>query len=246
MTLLAAYPDPAARYTGQEDIAVGTPIAGRNRPEIQPLIGFFVNTLVHARRPSTRPGYGALLRRRTSDGRDQSLRAPGHALRNAGGGAGTAARHEPHAALPGDVRAARRAAAGAANAPGLTFSPLQPDTMTAKFDLMLNIVERPDGLRGTLEYNTDLFDASTATRMAGHFQTLLESIVADPDRPITALPLLTGAERQTLLIEWNTTAAAHRHGEHASHERFSHQAARTPDDRGSHGRGQGGREPSRP
>jgi len=89
--------------------------------------------------------------------------------------------------------------------PGLTITPMQPDTQTAKFDLVLNIVERADELWGALEYNTDLFDAATASRLTGHLETLLAGIAADPGCPVSHLPLLTPAERDTILHAWNAT-----------------------------------------
>ena len=90
---------------------------------------------------------------------------------------------------------------------GLTLSPLDVDSETAKFDLTLELEETPEGLSGWFEYSTELFDAATIARMAGHFQTLLEGIVADPEQRVATLPLLPADERRRLLIEWNDTAA---------------------------------------
>ena len=80
----------------------------------------------------------------------------------------------------------------------------------AKFDLSLTLSERPSGIRGWLNYNTDLFDASTILRMLGHFQVLLEGIVTDPDQQVSVLPLLTEAEERQLLVDWNDTATEYR------------------------------------
>jgi len=90
--------------------------------------------------------------------------------------------------------------------PGLTSTPLAVNTETAKFDLSLYVEQDTEhGLRTTLEYSTDLFDAATMRRMLGHWQTLLESVAADPERSISHLPLLTEPERHQLLVEWNET-----------------------------------------
>ena len=90
--------------------------------------------------------------------------------------------------------------------PGVTVSHLSIDNPTAKFDLTLSLGEQHGQLQGMLEYRTDLFQAATIERLIGHFQVLLAGIVADADQPIGALPLLTQAERQQLLVEWNDTA----------------------------------------
>ena len=111
---------------------------------------------------------------------------------------------------------------------GLTLSLLEFDSGTAKFDLSLSMVEEPDGLRGTLEYNTDLFDATTITRMLVHYQTLLEGIVTNPDQRIGELPLLTAAERHQLLVEWNDTQADYPKDK-CIHQLFEEQVERTPD-----------------
>jgi amino acid adenylation domain-containing protein len=112
--------------------------------------------------------------------------------------------------------------------PGLTLTPLEVETGTAKFDLMMTLSETPDGLSGALEYNTDLFDASTIRRMVGHFRTLLESAVADPNQPITELPLLTERESQRMLMDWNATALD-TPTDRCVHELFEAQVARQPE-----------------
>ena len=111
---------------------------------------------------------------------------------------------------------------------GLTLSALEVDTETAKFDLTLELSETPEGLRGWFEYSTDLFDAATIARMAGHLQTLLEGIVADPEQRLSTLPLLTADERQQLLLTWNDTTTDYPQ-DTCVHELFEAQVARTPD-----------------
>ena len=86
---------------------------------------------------------------------------------------------------------------------GLALSHMQLDSGTARFDLALDLCENQEGVIGLLEYNTDLFDAATIGRMAGHFQTLLEAIVTDPDQRLSTLSLLTKEERRKVLVEWN-------------------------------------------
>src|SRR5262249_38520814 len=101
------------------------------------------------------------------------------------------------------------------------------DNGTSKFDLTLTMMEGIDGLTGTVEYNTDLFEDATITRLLGHYQTLLESVVAEPDLPLARLPLLAAAERQQLAA-WNDTNADYPAGE-CIHELFEAQAERTPE-----------------
>ena len=112
--------------------------------------------------------------------------------------------------------------------PGITVSDLSIDNPTAKFDLTLSLGERNGQLQGTLEYSTDLFQPATIERLIGHFQVLLEGIVADPGQRISALPLLTESERQQLLVDWNDTAAEFPRDK-CVHELFEAQAERTPD-----------------
>ena len=93
--------------------------------------------------------------------------------------------------------------------PGVTVDILEVDPGTARFDITLEFWETPEGLRGRFEYSTDLFEATTMARMAGHLQTLLEGIVADPEQRLSQIPLLTADERYRLLVEWNTTTVAY-------------------------------------
>ncbi len=226
MTLLAAFQTLLMRYTGQEDIAVGTPIAGRNRPEIADLIGFFVNTLVMRGDLTGNPTFRQLLKRtqataiKAYENQDVPFEMLVEALEPQ--------RDMSHTPLFQAMFALQDAPLQAMKAPGLTLSPMQPDTKTAKFDLMLNIVERSDALRCALEYNTDLFDRSTAVRAAEHLRLLLEAIVADPDRSVAALPMLTEEEKRMLFVEWNDTRMSIDTGSTLA-RRFEEQAARTPD-----------------
>ena len=201
MTLLAAFQTLLQRYTGQEDVVVGSPIANRTRAEIEGLIGFFVNTLVLRTDLSGNPTFRELM-----------ARVRGVAL--------GAYEHQdlPFEKLVEELNPDRNlsrtplfqvmfvlqnAPRLALELPGLTVSPVQTNSGTAKFDLTLSVVEGADSLRASLEYNTDLYDAATITRMLGHFQTLLEGMVANPEQRLSDLPILTDAEKQQLLVEWN-------------------------------------------
>ncbi|HEX6289605.1 MAG TPA: amino acid adenylation domain-containing protein [Herpetosiphonaceae bacterium] len=226
MTLLAAWQMLLARYTGQTDIAVGTPIAGRVRPELEGLIGLFVNTLVLRTDLAGAPTFVDLVARVRAVCLDAYT----------------------HQDLPFDVVVEhlhptrdlsrhplfqvlfvlQNLPTTTIALPDLTVEPVRVETGTAKFDLAMLLSETADGLRGEVEYATDLFDAGTIERLVGHYQLLLTQIVADPTQPIMAVPLLDDAERRQLLVDWNRTACpgiAHLR----VHQLVEAQAARTPD-----------------
>ncbi|HTN70672.1 MAG TPA: amino acid adenylation domain-containing protein [Methylomirabilota bacterium] len=226
MTLLAAFQTLFHRYTGQEDIVIGSPVAGRNRPEIENLIGFFLNMLVLRGDLSGNPTFRELLARI----RETCIEAYSH-------------QDVPFEKLVEELQPQRhlnhnplfRVSFVLQNFPkfplelsGLTASELEVDPGIARFDLHLFMTEEESGLRGYVEYNTELFDDATIHRMIGHIQTLLESIVADPDQRIAQLPILTEAEKNQLLVNWNDTAAACPSGK-CIHELFEAQVKRTPD-----------------
>jgi len=226
MTLLAAFKTLLYRYTGQEDILVGSPIANRNRAEIEELIGFFVNTLVLRTDLSGNPTFRELLGRV----RDVTMGAYAH-------------QDLPFERLVEELQPERDLSYNplfqvvfalqsvpmeAPTLPGLTVTLLEVDNRTAKFDLTLELWERAEGLYGRLEYNTDLFEAGTIERMAKHFRTLLEGIVTDPGQRLWEPPLLTEAERHQLLVEWNDTEAGYPRDK-CIHQLFEEQVNRTPD-----------------
>jgi amino acid adenylation domain-containing protein len=229
MTLLAAFKILLYRYSGQDDISVGTPIAGRNRPEIEGLIGFFVNTLVLRSDLSAvggAPSFRELLRRvrLTALGAFDNQDVPFEMLVD---------RLEPqrdmsHTPLFQVMFTLQDAPIETLQMPGLTFSPVNADSGTAKFDLLLTVAERKDGFKCAFEYNTDLFNGDTIGRLAGHFETLLAGIVANPDQPIDRLPLITPTETWRLLKEWNDTAVPYPHNQTIV-QRFEAQVARTPE-----------------
>jgi amino acid adenylation domain-containing protein len=226
MILLAAFQTLLYRYSGQEDICVGTPIAGRTRAEFEGLIGLFVNTLVLRTDLSGKPSFRDLLERvrETAVGAYKHQELPFEMLVEAL----QPERNLSHTPLFQVMFALQNMPSTQLELPGLKVDVLQIDRGTAKFDLTLTILEASDGLYGALEYNTALFDAETICRMVGHFQTLLAAIVADPDQPIVSLPLLTDAERQQLLGAWNATAIEYPRDQ-CVHQLVEAWVARTPE-----------------
>jgi amino acid adenylation domain-containing protein len=236
ITLLAAFQILLHRYTQQEDIAVGTPIANRNRSEIEGLIGFFVNSLVLRTDLSGNPTFRELLSRvkevalsayAHQDLPFEKLVEELHPERNLN--------QNP---LFQVVFALQNAPMSALELPGLTLSPLQFDTETTRFDLEFHLwepevenglwVDASEGINGFVIYSTDLFDEATIIRMLTHFQTLLEGIVANPDQRIGNLPLLSESELHQLLVEWNNTQVDYPQ-DRCIHELFEHQAQQNPD-----------------
>jgi amino acid adenylation domain-containing protein/non-ribosomal peptide synthase protein (TIGR01720 family) len=225
MTLLATFQVLLSRYTGQVDICVGTPIANRNRSEVEDLIGFFVNTLVMRCDLSGSPSFRDLLRHV----KDVALDAYAHqdvpfemlveALQPE--------RDTSHTPLFQVMLMLQNAPMKAMELSGITLSSMEVETGTAMFDLTLAMEESRDGLRGAIEYNADLFDAATIRRMKIHFRTLLERVVADPDQPISAVSLLTAAEQRQILIEWNDSEIPYV-PDVCLHQVFQTQAKRTP------------------
>ncbi len=226
MTLFTAYVTLLYRYTGSDDIVVGTPIANRNRAEIEGLIGFFVNILVLRTNLSGNPSFGQLLGRV----RQQILEAYAHpdlpfeelvkALQPQ--------RDLSHTPLFQVLFAFQNVPASGVEMTGLTYSQFAVEGATAKFDLTLSMQKTATGLIGMWEYNTDLFDAGTIEQIAGHFVTLLEGIIANPQQQISQLPLLTEAEQRKLLVEWNDTQVEYPRNQ-CIHQLFEEQVERTPD-----------------
>ena len=226
MTLLAAFTALLHRYTGREDIAVGSPIAGRTRPELEGLIGFFANTLALRTDLSGDPTFRELLRRvrEVCLGAYAHQELPFERLVEELGPERDLSRNP----LVQVLFALQNAPRHPPQLPGLAVTPLEVDAGTAKADLELHLREGAGGLEGTLVYSTDLFDAATAVRLTGHFRTLLEGVAADPERRLSDLPLLTEPERHRLLVEWNATAREYPR-EACIHQLFEAQVERTPD-----------------
>jgi amino acid adenylation domain-containing protein len=207
VTLLSAFNVLLSRYTGQDDIVVGTPIAGRPRAEVEGLIGLFVNMLALRSDLSGKPTFRELMRRV----HESTLDAYAHqdipferlvdALKPE--------RHLSHTPIFQVMFVLQNAPMPALEAPGVVMEAQPVDTGTTKYDLSLLLVDLPQGLRVTAEYSTDLFERATAERLLGHYLTLLEALVARPDESISRLPLLPDAERARVLQGWNDTAVAH-------------------------------------
>ena len=226
MTLFAAFSTFLYRYSGQRDILVGTPIANRNRAETESLIGFFINTLILRTRISEQMTFRELL----GQVRETALEAYAH-------------QDLPFEKLVEELHPERslshspifqvmfhlqNALTEGLSLSGLSMSPLDVETQTAKFDLLLTMVESEEGLAGRLNYNTDLFDAATVTRMAKHFERLLEAAVSNPDEQVSRLRLLSDSEKNRLLFAWNDTRRDY--GKDIPvHLAFAEQARRTPD-----------------
>ncbi|HYG62910.1 MAG TPA: amino acid adenylation domain-containing protein, partial [Thermoanaerobaculia bacterium] len=208
MTLLAGFQALLHRLSGQDDVLVGSPVANRNRSETEGLIGFFVNTLVlRARFGSSQPE-GLDVRTLLATARAAALEAYAHQdlpferlveeLR--------IERSLAHGPLFQVMLALQNAPVGRLELPGLLLAPMGTGGGTAKFYLTLSLGESEGPLAGSLEYNTDLFDGSTVRRLGEQLEVLLAAAVADPDRRVRELPLLTTAQRSQLLVEWNDTA----------------------------------------
>jgi len=224
MTLVAAFNSLLYRYTGQYDILIGTSTSGRNRSMAGQLMGCFLNTLVLRSNLSGNPTFLELL------SRVRKVMA-------------TAVAHDdvPFEYLVKELHPERNLSQNPFFQVLLTLEPMQPtspagwtlshmdvSTGTSKLDLSIELEDRPDGLIGRFEYNTDLFDAATIDRMAGHWQTLLAAIIADPTQHLSELPILTGEERQQLLVGWNATQATYPK-QSCIHQLFEDQVKRTPD-----------------
>ena len=204
MLLLAAWVVLLHRLSRQADLNVGTPIAGRNRAETEPLVGFFVNTLVMRADLTEDPSFTDLLAalRRTAvaayDHQDLPFEKLVDELRPE--------RDLSRQPLFQVLFSLQNAPLGALELPGLTLEPCDVGTPVAKFDLTLNLMDRDGALTGGLEWSTDLFDATTAARLAAQLEVLLGEILAAPGRRVADLPLLTAGERHQLLVEWSAAA----------------------------------------
>lgn len=226
MVLLAAYEILLHRHTGEEDIVVGTPIAGRSMPETESLIGLFINTLALRSSLAGNPSFTKLLDRV----KESALGAYAH-------------QDLPFARLVKELHPERTLDHNplfqvmfvlqseeipALDLPGLTASHFRVGHIMANFDLTLDIVERDRKLVCLFESNADLFQSETIERMMRHFQNLLEGITANPEMKISELPLLSEAERRQLLVEWNDTRTDY--PAHSSlQELFEQQVETAPD-----------------
>lgn len=226
MTLLTAFSTLLSRYSKHEDVVIGSPIANRNRSDIESLIGFFINMLPLRVDLSGNPSFLELLSRV----RQVSLEAyanqdlPFDRMLDAL----QIDRNLSNSPLFQVMFILQNSPLGAVDLPGVEMSALRVESGCAKYDLTLMMEETADGLTAELEFNRDLFDRDTIQRMVGHFQMLLLGIVADPAQPVTRLPLLTQPETHQLLKTWNDTELAYP-PEACIHQLFESQAVRTPE-----------------
>ncbi|WP_258170679.1 condensation domain-containing protein, partial [Burkholderia cepacia] len=228
MVVLAAYALLLSRYSNQQDLVIGSPIANRRSSMTEPLIGFFANMLALRVDLSGNPTFGELLarvKRVALDGYSRQEIPFEQVVDSL-----KLERNLSRTPVFQAVFAYEKAQPDALNFPGLTATPVSVETHTAKFDLTLHIQDAEHGLAGSLEYNLDLFDADTIDRMAEHFRTLVDAVVADPDQPLGELSLSSDAERDLLTVEWNRTETDF--GDAAAqplHRLFEQQVERTPD-----------------
>jgi amino acid adenylation domain-containing protein len=229
MLLLAAWQALLFRYSGQVDIVVGADVANRNHRETEGLIGFFVNMLVLRANLFGNPTFREFLKQV----REVCLDAYAH-------------QDMPFEKLVEELQPERslgrtplfqavfvlqNAPLGALSLPGLQLSPVSfwdDESRMAKFDLLLSMEENAEGLSGTLEYSTDMFDATTIQRMVRHLQNLLQAIIDGVEQRVSMMPLLSELERRQLLFDWNETQTVYP-AERCIHRLFEEQEAQTPD-----------------
>ena len=226
MSLLAAFNIILYRYTNQEDILIGSPIANRNRAELEAMLGLFVNTLVLRNNLSGNPSFCELLHRV----REVTLDAYAH-------------QDLPFEMLVEELQPERDLSRNPLyevmivmqNNPnsvhevsGLTLRTLEFDSGTSQLDIFLSMSESEDGLTGCLEYTTDIFDSATITQFINNFQTLFENIVVNPQQRLSELSLLNSSEREKLLFKFNQTRADYPQ-DATLHQLFEEQVKQTPD-----------------
>ena len=225
MTLLAAFQALLQRYSGVEDIVIGTPVAARTPSELEPLIGNFLNMASLRCDLSGDPTFIELLRR----SRDTTLNAFSNS-------------DLPFEAMMKHLKFERDPSRNpifqvllqvlsktSPNLGDLEVSSFYFDLKFAQFDLSLHLYEDAGGYLGRFEYCSDLFEAQTIRRLCRHFETLLEAIAQQPNQNVSTLPILTDAERQQLVVDWNNTGATYPRKELCLHELIEAQAGRTPD-----------------
>ncbi len=225
MVLLGVLQVLLSKYSGSDDVVVGSPITGRTRHEVDGLIGFFTNTLVLRTDLSGDPGFREVLRRV----REVALGAYDH-------------QDVPFERLVEELQPERSLGhsplfqvmliqgsgdPAGLDLPGVTLRRFSGGTETSKFDLTLAVTAHAEGVSGSLEYSTDLFERATVLRMVEHLRRVLEQVVDDPDLPLSRLELLGEDERRLVVEEWNQTDAAYP-VDACVHHLFEAQAERTP------------------
>ncbi|HXU64849.1 MAG TPA: amino acid adenylation domain-containing protein, partial [Polyangia bacterium] len=226
MTLFAGFCALLQRYSGQSDLSVGTPVANRSRAELEGLIGFFVNTLVLRADLSGDPSFLSLVARV----RDITLDAFAHQDLPF---ETVVERLNPDRDLSRSplfqvLFALQNAPSAQLELPGLSWTALSAPATTSKFDLSLSLAEGAAGLTGVVEYNTDLFDAATVSRLVRAFERLLSAAVHQPDRPIGELAVMTPDEERQVVVAWNQTERPFP-DQACLHELVAAWVAKTPD-----------------
>ncbi|MET0396001.1 MAG: amino acid adenylation domain-containing protein, partial [Longimicrobiaceae bacterium] len=225
MVALGAFQALLFRYSGSEDVVVGSPVAGRGRGELEGLIGFFVNTLVLRTSLSGDPSFRELVGRvrETTLGAYEHQDVPFERL-VAELSPERSLSHSPLFQVAFTLDDAQDVGGGLA---GLSVRRTGAELAVAKFDLSLELAATPDGVRGKLAYSTELWEAATMRRLVGHFTRLVEQAAADPDARISRVTLLDQAERRQVVEECNRTPVAYPAGA-CVHELFAARAERTP------------------
>ena len=232
MVLLAAFQVLLSRWSGQDDVVVGTPIANRTTPAVEGLIGFFANTLALRGDLSGEPTFRDVVRRVREvtlgayDHQDVPFEKLVEEL--------NPERSLSHTPLFQVVFSLQNLAAAGPSSGGTRIGQaeltlVERERLSSRFDLTLTLTQASDELIGGIEYSTDLFDPATAQRLSDHFAALLGAALARPDAPASALPLMDADERRRVLHAWNRTAAPH--STEPFHRLFEAQARRTPDAR---------------
>ncbi|HEX7333279.1 MAG TPA: amino acid adenylation domain-containing protein [Pyrinomonadaceae bacterium] len=223
MLFLAAFVVVLGRYSGQTDVCVGTPVANRNRAEVEGLIGFFVNTLVMRVELGGEVSFRQLLKRV----REVALDAYAHQdlpferlVRE------FQLERTTHSPLFQVMFSVMNLHVESLELPDLSLSSWEPNNRVTRFDLALNVSHTQSEMMASIDYRTDLFDATTIARIILHFQLMLEQMAREPDKRIVEIPILTEVERQQLLVEWSDTRTDA--GALAIHETLQLQAQRSP------------------
>lgn len=226
MTMLAAFGTLLYRWSGQEDMLIGTPVSGRNRTELESLIGYFSNSVVLRIALHGDPTFRELMQRV----KNMSLAAYSH-------------QDLPFEKLVVELQPDRDLSYSplyqvmfsvgeqkdlGLDLPGLEITPIIVDRKIAKFDMTLGMTEFRSDLMCNIEYCSALFEAGTMQRLANHFQNLLQGIMRDPDQRISALPMLSDSDRQQMIFHWNDTARNYQPVQ-AVHRLFEAQAEAHPD-----------------
>ena len=227
MTLLAALSVLLFRYSGQEDIMIGSPIFNRNRQDIESIIGFFANTLVMRSRLQGNPRFAELLQRvkKTALGAYAHKDIPFEHLVSAL----KPERHQSYSLWFQVFFALQNIPSETLDWKGLSASRIQMETQVTKFDLTWDVFEVDGELQGSLLYNTDLFDEATILRIVDHFQVLLAAIVETPEQTVLELPIMTSDEQEQLLKDWSGYQRVNAQPRQLLHQLFEQQVAQSPE-----------------